>query len=188
MRLILTLGLAVLLAGTLQAQSITPAAPLPRHQPPADSGAVLLFNGWYLPRYQPAGAEADTTGALLSMFRRQRRGGFVYTIPFIVGMSLSLPISTTDSYGQQVTAEKAIAPPLGVPILAGTIVGFILHANAYNKKHLLTVDQAYVAGQPIPSKYRRRLKPVHFQEAAQMRLLLREQMEYEQRHPQAQAR
>ncbi|UOR04165.1 hypothetical protein MUN82_14570 [Hymenobacter aerilatus] len=188
MRLILMLGLAMLCASTLQAQSVTSGSPLPRHQSPADSGAVLLFNGWYLPRYQPTGAEADTTGALLSMFRRQRRGGYVYTIPFIVGVSLSLPISTTDSYGQQVTAEKAIAPPLGVPILAGTIVGFILHANTYNKKHLLAVDQAYAAGQPIPAKYRRRLKPVHFEEAAQMRMLLREQMEYDQRHPQAQVR
>ncbi|MEJ7663996.1 MAG: hypothetical protein WKG07_32925 [Hymenobacter sp.] len=66
--------------------------PLPLGASPADAGAVLVFNNWYLPRYQASAASrADTTGALLSLFRKRRYAGFLYTIPFIVGMSLTFP-------------------------------------------------------------------------------------------------
>ncbi|OUJ73814.1 hypothetical protein BXP70_12620 [Hymenobacter crusticola] len=155
-----------------------PAAPTTTSS--ADSGAVLLFNGWYLPRYQPKSAEADTTGALLAMFRRRRVAGYAFTIPFIVGMSLALPISSTDSYGRTTVASEAISPPLGIAVLAGTVAGFVAHANTYNKKHLLTVDHAYAAGKAIPAKYRRGLKQQHFDEAAYLREALRQQMQREQ--------
>jgi hypothetical protein len=171
----------VLFGTTLFAQSTSASLPLvPPATAPADSGAVLLFNGWYLPRYQPQGAEADTTGALLSMFRRRRVAGYAFTIPFIVGMSLALPISSTDSYGRTTVASEAISPPLGIAVLAGTLAGFIAHANTYNKKHLIAVDHAYAAGKPIPAKYRRNLKQQHFEEAAYLREALRQQMQREQ--------
>ncbi|HEX8426499.1 hypothetical protein [Hymenobacter sp.] len=143
-----------------------------------DSGAVLVFNGWYLPRYQPKGAEADTTGALLALFRKRRRAGLVYTLPFIAGMSLALPISTSDAYGRTTTvAEEAISPPLGIAVLSATGVGFIVHATSFNKAHLVAVDRAYAAGKPIPTKYRRKLNAQHFADAAYVREALRQQME-----------
>ncbi|WP_324672737.1 hypothetical protein [Hymenobacter sp. GOD-10R] len=170
----------VLFGTTLLAQSTNASLPAAPPTASADSGAVLLFNGWYLPRYQPKAAEADTTGALLSMFRRRRVAGYAFTIPFIVGMSLALPISSTDSYGRTTVASEAISPPLGIAVLAGTFAGFIVHANTYNKKHLLAVDHAYAAGKPIPAKYRRGLKQQHFAEAAYLREALRQQMQREQ--------
>jgi hypothetical protein len=151
----------------------------------ADSGAVLLFNGWYLPHYAPKAAEADSTGALLSLFRKRRYAGWLYTLPFIAGMTLALPISTTDRYGQATVADEAISPPLGVAVLAGTVVGFITHASKFNKAHLVAVDKAYAAGQPIPAKYRSQLNASHFNEAAYLREALRQQMEREQLQRQA---
>jgi peptidoglycan/LPS O-acetylase OafA/YrhL len=158
----------------------SPSAPVQPSGTPSEAGAVLIFNGWYLPRYQPKGTEADTTGALLSMFRRRRAAGWLYTVPFIVGMSLALPISSTDNYGQTTVAEEAISPPLGTAIIGGTVVGFIMHATMLNKAHLRAVDLAYAAGTPIPAKYRRRLNANHFAEAAYIREALRQQMEREQ--------
>jgi hypothetical protein len=153
---------------------------------PTNSGAVLLFNGWYLPRYQPSATSgADTTGALLSLFRKRRYAGCLYMIPFIVGISLALPISTTDSYGQQHVASEAISPPLGSAILGATLVGFIMHATKFNKGHLVAVDEAYAAGKPIPAQYRQLLKARHFEEAAYLREAIRQQMAREQQHASA---
>lgn len=174
--LTLLLGL-VSIASMAQTANVAPAPP----PAPPDSGAVLVFNGWYLPRYQPAGAEADTTGALLSLFRKRRYAGYLYTIPFGIGMSLALPISSTNRAGGTTVAEEAISPPLGIPILAATVVGFIIHSTSYNKAHLLAVDQAYAAGKPIPAKYRRHLNAQHFAEAAYMREALSQQQLREQR-------
>lgn len=173
------LSLALLLSSTMMAQTAPAKLATPTIAAP-DSGAVLLFNGWYLPRYQPTGAEADTTGALLSLFIKQRRAGYAFVIPFMTGMFLAVPISTNHG-GYTQTAEKAISPPLGIPILAATIAGFIVHATAFNKGHLLAVDRAYAAGEPIPAKYRRRLKPQHFTEAAALREALFQQIRREQR-------
>ncbi|MEJ7663995.1 MAG: hypothetical protein WKG07_32920 [Hymenobacter sp.] len=65
-------------------------------------------------------------------------------------------------------------------MLAGTMVGFIVHANRFNKSHLLAVDRAYAAGQPIPARYRRLLNDRHFAEAALLREALAQQMAREQ--------
>jgi hypothetical protein len=148
----------------------------------ADSGAVLVFNNWYLPRYHASATSgADTTGALVSLFRKRRYAGFLYAIPFTVGISLALPLSRTDQYGrQQRITEEAISPPLGSAVLAATLAGFIVHANKFNKSHLLAVDRAYAAGQPIPARYRRLLKDQHFAEAAVLREALAQQMAREQ--------
>jgi hypothetical protein len=162
------------------ASGVAPVATAPAAAAPADSGAVLLFNGWYLPRYAPKATEADTTGALLSLFRKRRYAGWLYTLPFIAGMTLALPISSTDRNGQTTVADEAISPPLGVAVLAGTVVGFITHASKFNKAHLEAVDKAYAAGQPIPAKYRSQLNASHFQEATYLREALRQQMEREQ--------
>lgn len=184
MRLVLLLLL--LLAGVAgYAQPAPPAAPSANSAvatvpPAADSGAVLLFNGWYLPRYAPKTTEADTTGALLSLFRKRRYAGWLYTLPFIAGMTLALPISSTDRYGQTTVADEAISPPLGFAIVGGTVVGFIMYATKFNKAHLVAVDKAYAAGQPIPAKYRSQLNASHFNEAAYLREALRQQMEREQ--------
>lgn len=180
MRLLLCLCAVFLLGRPLAAQ---PSAPTPKPGAVlADSGAVLVFNNWYLPRYQPAAAHgADSTGALLSLFRKRRYAGFLYTIPFIVGMSLALPLSTTDSRGQQHVASEAISPPIGSVILAATVASFIVHANRFNKNHLLAIDRAYAAGQPIPARYRRLLTAQHFAEAAVLREALAQQMAREQR-------
>jgi hypothetical protein len=184
MRLLLLLA-ALLLALAKPAAAQTPApAAVSLSQPPAavaDSGAVLLFNGWYLPAYRPAGSAADTTGALLSLFRKRRYAGWLYAVPFIVGMSVALPISSTDSRGQTTVASEAISPPIGTAILAATVVGFIAHATKFNKGHLLAVDRAYAAGRPIPAKYRRELNPSHFQEAAYLREALAQQRAREQK-------
>lgn len=157
------------------AESAAPPA-VPSAVLPADTGAVLLFNDWYLPAYRPGSAAADTTGALLSLFRKRRYAGWLYALPFIAGMSLALPISSTDANGQTTVAAEAISPPAGVGILGATLVGFVLHASAFNKAHLRAVDQAYAAGQPIPARYRRQLNSTHFAEAAFLREALSQQM------------
>ncbi len=178
MPLFFRLLVLLLVAGPLAAQPGTVApAPAPTSAAPTDSGAVLVFNDWYLPRYQAtATSGADTAGALLSLFRKRRYAGFLYTIPFIVGVSLALPLSSTDQYGQQHVASEAISPPLGLTILGATLVGFIAHANKFNKSHLLAVDKAYAAGHPVPAKYRGRLNASHFAEAAYLRGALAQQM------------
>ncbi len=140
---------------------------------------MLLFNGWYLPAYRPKAAEADTTGALLSLFRKRRYAGWLYALPFMGGMMLALPLESTDRYGNRTVAPEAISPPLGGVILVGTVVGFIAHANKFNQAHLVAVDKAYASGQPIPFKYRSQLNASHFAEAAYLREALRQQMERE---------
>lgn len=175
MHFFLCLCALLLLGQSLAAQPSTPTPP------PADAGAVLVFNNWYLPSYKPSAASgADTTGALLSLFRKRRYAGVLYTIPFIAGISLALPLSTADSRGQQHVASEAISPPIGSAILAATVVGFIVHANRFNKSSLLTIDHAYAAGKPIPARYRRLLTDRHFAEAALLREALAQQMAREQ--------
>ncbi|RYU80714.1 hypothetical protein, partial [Hymenobacter persicinus] len=109
--------LAVLLLSGPAALAQAPAPAATRAVAPADSGAVLLFNGWYLPRYEPRAGEADSTGALLSLFRKRRTAGWLYTLPFIAGLTLALPVSSTDRYGNQQVADEAISPPLGTVVL-----------------------------------------------------------------------
>ena len=176
-KLITLLGALLLLSPTLRAQT-TQAPPAPQLVARADSGAVLIGNGWYLPRYAP-GAGADTTGALFAMFHRHRTAGWLFVIPYSVGMVLTFPLSNTNRAGVTTVADKAIAPPLGIPILAGTVVGFIAHANKFNKKHLRTVSQNYMLGQPVPPRYRQLLTPRNFEEAAYVREAMRQQLERE---------
>jgi peptidoglycan/LPS O-acetylase OafA/YrhL len=177
-RLFVCLLAAVLLSLPLAAQTTSPP---PLGSAAADLGAVLVFNNWYLPRYEPgARAGADTTGALLSLFRKRRYAGYLYTIPFIVGVSLALPISSTDQYGKQHVASEAISPPIGSAVLAATLVGFIVHANRFNKNHLIAIDRAYAAGTPIPARYRRLLNERHFAEAAVLREAIAQQKAREQ--------
>ena len=179
--LVFLLLAALLSSQPVAAQTVPPAA-LPLGASPADAGAVLVFNNWYLPRYEASpGGAADTTGALLSLFRKRRYAGYLYTIPFIVGMSLALPLSRTDQYGrQQRVTQEAISPPVGSAILAATVVGFIVHATKFNKSHLIALDRAYAAGQPIPARYRRLLNGQHFAEAALLREGLAQQIAREQ--------
>lgn len=179
---LLLLLLAALLNSSPLAAQTTPPTPQPLGASPADAGAVLVFNNWYLPRYEASpGGAADTTGALLSLFRKRRYAGYLYTIPFIVGISLALPLSRTDQYGQQQRiTQEAISPPLGIAVLAGTLAGFIVHANKFNKSHLIAIDRAYAAGKPIPARYRHLLNSQHFAEAALLREALAQQMAREQ--------
>ena len=178
MRLLISLLAALLLSLPLAAQTTSPP---PLGAAAADSGAVLVFNNWYLPRYQPGtGVGADTTGALLSLFRKRRYAGYLYTIPFIVGMTLALPVSSTDRYGRQQVASEAISPPLGIAVLAAGLAGFIVHANRFNKDHLIAIDRAYTAGTPIPARYRRLLKDQHFAEASVLREAIAQQKAREQ--------
>lgn len=183
MRLFFRLAVAGALLFSMPSLAQTAPPPLPLGAAAADSGAVLVFNNWYLPRYQPSATSgADTTGALLSLFRKRRYAGFLYTIPLIAGLSLALPISRTDQYGrQQRVTEEAVSPPLGIAVLTGTLAGFIVHASKFNKRHLLAVDRAYAAGKPIPARYRRLLRERHFAEAALLREALAQQMAREQR-------
>lgn len=176
MRYLFRLLVPLLLVSTaLFAQTPAPALVPPPPPTVADTGAVLLFNGWYLPAYQPKGAVADTTGALLSLFRKRRYAGWLFTVPAMLGLSLALPIASTDRYGQRTVAAEAISPPLGTAVLVATVVGFIAHATAFNKSHLLAVDQAYAAGRPIPARYRRALNRTHFAEAAYLRVAIAQQ-------------
>ena len=183
--LLVTMVLCAAFAGHAQtnATSLPETAPSPALVTTPDVGAVLLFNGWYLPRYEPRAGVADTTGALLSLFRKRRYAGWLYAVPFIAGMSLTFPLSSTNRYGQTSVADEAISPPLGIAILAGTVVGFITHATKFNKGHLVAVDKAYAAGQPLPAKYRSQLNASHFAEAAYLRENLRQQMEQQQPQP-----
>ena len=165
-------------AAMAQTPAVTgpPATPAPRPNVlPADTGAVLLFNGWYLPAYRAGSSAADTTGALLSLFRKRRYAGFLFAMPFILGATLALPIASTDANGTRTVASKAITPPLGSAILLGTMVGFIAHATKFNKAHLVAVDGAYAAGRPIPRKYRSQLNASHFAEAAYLREAIAQQ-------------
>lgn len=188
MRFLLCYLLPLLLLSRPALHAQTPAAPplvaQPTPVPPtpveADSGAVLLFNGWYLPSYRPGTPAADTAGALLSLFRKRRYAGLLFTVPFIVGMSVALPIASRDANGGRTVAAEAISPPLGSAILAATAVGFIMHATKFNKGHLLAVDKAYAAGQPIPRKYRSQLNANHFAEAAYLRAAIAQQQAREQ--------
>lgn len=178
MRLLFCLLAAFCLSLPLAAQSTAP----PLGAAPADAGAVLVFNDWYLPHYQStATSGADSTGALLSLFRKRRYAGFLYTAPLIVGLSLALPLSRTDQYGrQQRVTQEAISPPLGIGVLAGTLVAFIVHANKFNKSHLVAIDRAYAAGQPLPARYRHLLRERHFAEAALLRAAIAQQQAREQ--------
>ena len=178
--LLLMLPLFLLSSSTAIAQTpaVTgpPATPAPRpNVPPADTGAVLLFNGWYLPAYRAGSPAADTTGALLSLFRKRRYAGFLFAVPFILGVTLALPIASTDANGTRTVASEAISPPLGSAILLGTVVGFIAHATKFNKAHLVAVDGTYAAGRPIPRKYRSQLNASHFAEAAYLREAIAQQ-------------
>ena len=180
MRLLFCLLAALCLSLPLAAQST--ASPPPLGADPADSGAVLVLNNWYLPRSRASATSgADTTGALLSLFRKRRYAGFLYTIPFIAGMSLTFRLSSTDQNGRQQVADKAISPPLGIAILVGTVAGFIVHANKFNKGHLIAVDRAYASGRPIPARYRSLLRERHFAEAALLREAIAQQQAREQR-------
>ena len=183
--LLLILPLFLFSGSTAMAQTPTVAGPPAGATPrpsvlPADTGAVLLFNGWYLPAYRANTPAADTTGALLSLFRKRRYAGFLFAVPFIVGATLALPIASTDAYGTRTVAAEAISPPLGSAILLGTVVGFIAHANKFNKAHLVAVAGDYAAGQPIPRKYRSQLNASHFAEAAYLREAIAQQKAREQ--------
>jgi hypothetical protein len=184
LRYIYLLAALLLLSASLRAQPTpTGATSQPAAAATTDAGALLLFNGWYLPAYKASATSgADTTGALLSLFRKRRYAGTLYAIPFMVGICLALPLSTTDSYGQQHVASEAISPPLGSAILGATVVGFIMHATKFNKGHLVAVDQAYAAGKPVPAQYRKLLNERHFAEAAYLREAIRQQMMREQQH------
>lgn len=166
--------------GQAPALALTLPGPAPMPAVAPDTGAVLLFNGWYLPSYRPGTPAADTTGALLSLFRKRRYAGLLFTVPFIVGVSLALPIASRDQYGHQQVAAEAISPPLGSAILLGTVVGFIVHATKFNKGNLVAVDKAYAAGRPIPRKYRSQLNATHFAEAAYLREAIAQQKAHEQ--------
>jgi hypothetical protein len=180
-RYLLLCLLALLLGSHSLAAQTAPSPAVPLGASPADAGAVLVFNNWYLPPYQASpGGAADTTGALLSLFRKRRYVGFLYTVPFIVGISLALPLSSTDSRGQQHVASEAISPPIGSVILASTVAGFIMHANKFNKSHLIALDRDYAVGKPIPARYRGLLRGQHFGEAALLREALAQQMAREQ--------
>ena len=174
----------LLVSTTLFAQTpaLSPAlAPLPAPAAAVvDSGAVFVFNSWYLPAYRAGTPAADSTGALLSLFRKRRYAGLLFTVPFIVGMSLALPLSSTDSRGQRQVAAEAISPPIGSAILVGTVVGFIVHASKFGKAKLVAIDKAYAAGRPIPLKYRRLLNATHFAEAAYLREAIAQQKAREQ--------
>ena len=159
MRFLLLLMLPLFLLNSSTAVAQTPAVTGPPAMAtprpnvlPTDTGAVLLFNGWYLPTYRAGSSAADTTGALLSLFRKRRYAGFLFAVPFILGASLALPIASTAANGTRTVASEAISPPLGSAILLGTVVGFIAHATKFNKAHLVAVDGAYAAGRPIPRK------------------------------------
>lgn len=167
--------LLLLLAGPTAFAQVPAALAPPPPTVAADTEAVLLFNGWYLPPYAPTRAAADTTGALLSLFRKRRYAGFLFAAPLIVGLSLALPIASTDRYGQRTVAAEAISPPFGSAVLVATVVGFIVHATKFNKAHLVAVDRAYTAGRPIPARYRRELNANHFAEAAYLREALAQQ-------------
>ena len=165
-------------AAVAQTPAVTgpPAMATPRPNVlPADTGAVLLFNGWYLPAYRAGSPAADTTGALLSLFRKRRYAGFLFAVPFLLGATLALPIASTAANGTRTVASEAISPPLGSAILLGTVVGFIAHATKFNKAHLVAVDGAYAAGRPIPRKYRSQLNASHFAEAAYLREAIAQQ-------------
>ena len=132
MRFFLSCLLPLLLLSRADLHAQAPAAPTPAAQsaakPPmtADTGAVLLFNDWYLPSYRPGTPAADTTGALLSLFRTRRYAGLLFTAPFIVSMSMALPIASKDANDSRTVAAEAISSPLGSAILAATVVGFIV--------------------------------------------------------------
>ena len=182
MRFLLFLMLPLFLLSSSVAMAQTPAVTGPPAMAtprpnvlPADIGAVLLFNGWYLPAYRAGSSAADTTGALLSLFRKRRYAGFLFAVPFILGATLALPIASTDANGTRTVASEAISPPLGSAILLGTMVGFIAHATKFNKAHLVAVDGAYAAGRPIPRKYRSQLNASHFAEAAYLREAIAQQ-------------
>ena len=107
MRHFYCLLLPLLLVSTaLFAQVPAIAPPTPPTPPTADTDAVLLFNGWYLPTYQPGKPTADTTGALLSLFRKRRYAGPLFAVPFIVDISLPLLLSSTDRYGLRQVTNK----------------------------------------------------------------------------------
>lgn len=179
----------VLLLGSFSAFAQAPAVAAPPPAPMAapaataanpDAGAVLVFNDWYLPAYSATAGVSDTTGALLSLFRKRRYAGFLYTVPLMIGLSLALPIASKDQYGNKTVAAEAISPPIGTVVLLGTVAAFIVHANKFNKAHLVALDKSYAAGQPLPRKYRSQLNANHFAEAAFLREALAQQMAREQ--------
>ncbi|MBC7448078.1 MAG: hypothetical protein H7330_08470 [Hymenobacteraceae bacterium] len=157
--------------------------PKPAAKPAPDSGAVLIPNGWYLPRYDSTPGVADTTGALLALFRRKRVNGWLFGAPWITGVLLALPIAERDQFGNTVSRSEAIAPGLGFPLMVGAIAGLIVHTSGYRKSRLQLLDRAYATGTLLPARYRHKLKEDDFAEAAILRWMVRLQQERDRRRP-----
>lgn len=173
-RLLFT-GALVLLASSLRAQ--TAPAPIAPQSTVPDS-IPTTFGKWYLPAYETSATVADTTGAMVCLFATKRNNTWWWLPIAPLGLAMIQPGER--SVNGIKTGE--IAPDtwqyaIGIPLIVGGLGGMVFRLGTYSREALRQVQLDYQAGKPIPAKWRRKLKPVHFANAAIMRVTITQQLQ-----------
>lgn len=175
---IITLGL--LLNGcSYAAQAQSSAAPAV--SPATPDSVPTTFGKWYLPAYQPNPSVADTAGALVSLYSRKRSNTWWWLPVSPLGLSF---LQSGTQYVNGIKTKDL--PPdswqyaVGVPLLIGGVTAIVVRLSTYSRTDLAQVVRAYQAGQPIPAKLRRKLRPVYFANAAIMRVTIEQQLQLQQ--------
>ncbi|UYZ57665.1 hypothetical protein [Hymenobacter latericus] len=117
-------------------------------------------------------SRTDTLEALSAMFTMKRRGGHLPLTLAMPGVALmSTKQREYDVYsGSWVeTAPSGGAVAAGVLLMGGGLAYLLVRNSTYNLGTLQQLQINYDAGQPLPERYRRELRPRHFAKAAKWR-------------------
>ena len=172
---LLIIGSLALATSPLFAQS-APAPIAPQSTVP--DSIPTTFGKWYLPAYETSTTVADTTGALVCLFATKRNNTWWWLPIAPVGLAFIQPGER--SVNGIKTGE---IPPdswqyvVGIPLIAGGLGGMVFRLSTYSREALRQVQLDYQAGKPIPAKWRRKLKPLHFANAAIMRVTIMQQLQ-----------
>ena len=131
---------------------------------------------WYIPHYQSSTSVADTAAALVSLFVHKRLNGWWYLPAVPVGLAALQPTKTyINDRLVDTDPPPAWQVAIGVPLMVGGAGAIVLRYTTYSRRRLNAITHAYEAGQPIPAKFRRKLRPKHFVEAGMMRVSIVQQ-------------
>lgn len=174
-RLLVASALA-LLAIPVLGQNIAPA-PIASHSTAPDS-IPTKFGKWYLSHYEPSATVADTTGALVCLFAKKRSNTWWWLPAAPLGLAFVQP-------GEEAVngIKTRDIPPdswqyaVGIPLMIGGISGIVVRLSTYSRDNLQQIQRNYESGKPIPAKWRRKLKPVYFANAAIMRVTIMQQLQ-----------
>lgn len=149
----LLLGLLLLSAGAVRAQTPVPGEDLASQQ------FKQRLRGQYL--------HNDTAQAIITLYSRRQAGGVGWVIAALLSAVRvgTASTGTTTSYGGYAPTTSDNSSNVGAAFLIATPlmaygVGKVLH---YSNAHLNQVLTTYAAGQPLPRSLRRKLKPRFFQ-------------------------